>query len=185
MDPALIDSDDPSPALGMVLDEGRGGLPYRLVHGESLVACAAWALGRSGVDLVDASVQWSGLVEAGEDLVLHDALCPMTPPGFIAACLAAARASGLPVAGVDDAGTVLSPVVLPSPVVVAWPEVLTGLAGTDLARLVEVLAASYDVQRRLAPPAAARVASDDDIAALERSTAPGPDERPGRHGGAG
>ena len=64
------------------------------------MACAAWALGESGVDLVDASVTWEGLVDAGEDVVLHDALCPMTPPSFIAACLEQARGSGDVVVGV-------------------------------------------------------------------------------------
>ena len=175
MDPALIDSDDPTPALGLVVDEERGALPYQLVHGESLVACAAWALGRSGVDLVDASVQWPGLVDAGEDVVLHDALCPMTPPEFIADCLAAARSTGRPVVGVDAAGTVLSPVVLPAQVVVAWTHELPRLPATDLARLVGLLEASYDVQRRVAPAAAARVTSADDIAALERLTGPDAD----------
>jgi 2-C-methyl-D-erythritol 4-phosphate cytidylyltransferase len=172
MHPALSDDDDPTPALGMVVDEGRGALPYRLVHGESLVACAAWALGRAGVDLVDASLQWAGVVEAGEDVVLHDALCPMTPPGFIADCLAAARATGQPVVGVDDTGAVLSPVVLPAPAVAGWPHVLPHWPSTDLAALVGLLEASYDVQRRVAPPSAARVTSDDDIAALEHLTAP-------------
>ncbi|RYB93449.1 hypothetical protein EUA93_03170 [Nocardioides oleivorans] len=172
MDPAMIDDDDPTPALGMVVDEGRGALPYQLVHGESLVACAAWALGRSGVDLVDASVPWSGLVEAGEDLVLHDALCPMTPPEFIAACLAASRETGLPVVGVEESGAVLSPVVLPARVLGTLPQ----QPSPDLGRLVEVLEASYDVQRRVAPAAAARVASADEIAALERLTTPDVDD---------
>ena len=41
------------PALGVVLDEDRGSLPYALIHGEALVACAAWALGDAGVTPVD------------------------------------------------------------------------------------------------------------------------------------
>lgn len=36
------DTDEPTPSLGTVVDEGRGSLPYLLIHGESLVACAAW-----------------------------------------------------------------------------------------------------------------------------------------------
>ena len=36
------------PALGIVLDQDRGSLPYSLIHGEALVACAAWALGEAG-----------------------------------------------------------------------------------------------------------------------------------------
>ena len=35
------------------VDEGRGALPYALIHGEALVACAAWALGEAGVTPVD------------------------------------------------------------------------------------------------------------------------------------
>ena len=31
-------------ALGRVVDEGRGSLPFALVHGEALVTCATWAL---------------------------------------------------------------------------------------------------------------------------------------------
>ena len=92
--------DDVPRGLGLVLDEDRGALPYALIHGEALVACAAWALGESGVDILDASVSWEGLVESEEDLVLHDALCPMTPPAFIAACLEHARETGRPVVGV-------------------------------------------------------------------------------------
>ena len=77
--------------LGFVLDEDRGPLPYALVHGEALVACAAWALGEAGVRLFDASVPWTDLVAVGEPLVLHDSLCPMTPPEFIASCVRSAR----------------------------------------------------------------------------------------------
>ena len=31
---------DVQPALGSVIDEGRGSLPFALIHGEALVACA-------------------------------------------------------------------------------------------------------------------------------------------------
>lgn len=171
MDPALSDGDDPTPALGTVVDEGRGALPYRLVHGESLVACAAWALGEARVTAVDLGTPWEAIVDEDEPFVVHDPLCPMTPPSFIAACVDRAVETGAVVVGVDEAGVVLSPVVLPAPVVAA----LTGVPSTDLARLVELLEASYVVQRRVAPAAAARVSSDADIAALERLTAPRPD----------
>ena len=43
------------------------------------MACAAWALGESGVDLVDASVTWAGLVDAGEDVALAVELSPDRP----------------------------------------------------------------------------------------------------------
>ena len=123
------------------------------------MACAAWALGESGVDLVDASVTWDGLVDSGEDVVLHDALCPMTPPAFIADCLAQARATGDAVVGVrpvtdtvkvvsddrvgatldrDDLVAITSPLALPAGVVArleSWP-------ATDLARAVADLAAA-------------------------------------------
>ena len=67
------------PALGLVVDEDRGSLPYRLLRGESLVACAAWALGAAGVTLVDFVITWEQLTTLGAPLVLHDALCPATP----------------------------------------------------------------------------------------------------------
>jgi 2-C-methyl-D-erythritol 4-phosphate cytidylyltransferase len=41
------------PALGTVVEEDRGQLPYALIHGEALVAAAAWALGEAGVTPVD------------------------------------------------------------------------------------------------------------------------------------
>ena len=77
------------PHVGLVI----GSLPFLLVHGESLVAAAAWGLGEAGVTIVDDSVPWEGLVEADEPLVLHDSLCPLTPPDFIAAWRSAIVAS--------------------------------------------------------------------------------------------
>ena len=47
--------DDVPRGLGLVLDDGRGSLPFALIHGEALVACAAWAVGEARVDLVDAT----------------------------------------------------------------------------------------------------------------------------------
>ena len=41
-------------ALGRVIDEGRGSLPFALVHGEALVACATWALSEAAVLPLDA-----------------------------------------------------------------------------------------------------------------------------------
>lgn len=160
------------------------------MHGEALVACAAWALGGSGVDLVDASVTWDGLVEAGEDVVLHDALCPMTPPEFIAACLEQARASGEVVVGVrpvtdtvkvvadhrvgdtldrDDLVAITSPLVLPAAVVAR----LDGRPATDLAGAVADLAAAGHAVRLLpAPPEGRRVASVEDVRVLAALTSP-------------
>ena len=164
------DDDDATPALGMIVDEGRGALPFELVHGESLVACAAWALGDARVTAVDLGTSWEGLVDSGEPFVVHDSLCPMTPAAFIAACVAQSVETGTVVVGVDEAGVVLSPVVLPATVVAA----LTDLPSTDLAELVSRLEATFVVERLLAPAAAMRVSSAADVAALELLTTPEP-----------
>ncbi|MFC6344489.1 hypothetical protein ACFP8W_21080, partial [Nocardioides hankookensis] len=92
--------DEVEPALGAVIDDDRGHLPYALIHGESLVAAASWALGEAGVTPVDLGTTWEGLVDSGEPFVLHDPLCPMTPPAFIADCLARAVERGCVVVGV-------------------------------------------------------------------------------------
>ena len=137
------------------------------------MACAAWALGESGVDLVDASVTWAGLVDAGEDVVLHDALCPMTPPAFIAACLEQARASGDVVVVTedrigetldrDDLVAVTSPLVLPAQVVAR----LDRRPDTDLARAAaDLAAAGHGVRLLPAPSEGRRVSSAEDVRLL-------------------
>ena len=184
--------DDVPRGLGVVLDEDRGNLPYVLIHGEALVACAAWALGEAGVDLVDATVSWQGIVESGEDLVLHDALCPMTPPAFLSACLEQARASGRPVVGtrpvtdtvkVVTAGAtgpvvgatldrealvaVASPLVLPATVLATLAE----RPSSDLARSVaDLTAAGHAVDTLEAPPEGRRVSTPDDVRLLDALT---------------
>lgn len=163
------DEHDATPALGTIVEEGRGALPFELIHGEALVACAAWALGASGVSAVDLGTQWAGLVDSEEPFVLHDALCPMTPAVFIAECLRRAVESGSVVVGVDEGGLVLSPVVLPATVVAA----LTELPSVDFARLVTLLEERFPVERVLAPVGATRVSSVADIARLEALTRPG------------
>ena len=185
--------DDVPRGLGLGLDEHRGALPYALIHGESLVACAAWALGESGVDLLDATISWEGVVEAEQDLVLHDALCPMAPPAFIAACLDHARATGRPVVGTrpvtdtvkvvtdgtagqvvgetldrDTLIAVASPLVVPAAVLAALPQ----WPSTDLARAVaDLAAAGHAVDTMEAPPEGRRVSSPDDLRLLEALTA--------------
>ena len=175
------------PALGLVVDEDRGSLPYALVHGEALVAAAAWALGEAGVTPVDTGIPWSSLVAAGEPLVLHDALCPMTPPDFIAGCLEHAVAHACVVVGVrpvtdtvkvvedglvgstvDRAGLVAiaSPVVLPADVVAA----LDGPPTTDPVALVADLRRRFPVELVEAPPSARRVGSEEDLRVLEALT---------------
>jgi 2-C-methyl-D-erythritol 4-phosphate cytidylyltransferase len=176
------------PALGTVVDEGRGSLPYALVHGEALVAAAAWALGEAGVTPVDTGTTWAALVASGEPFVLHDPLCPMTPPSFIADCVARAVDRDCVVVGVrpvtdtvkvvedgrvgatvdrDGLVSVVSPVVLPATVVAA----LDGLPTTDFVELVAVLRRSYPLELAEAPPASRRVASEDDVRLLEALTA--------------
>ena len=179
----MYDDDEPT-VLGTVLTDDRGSLPFLLVHGESLVAAAAWGLGEAGVTIVDDSVPWEGLVEADEPLVLHDSLCPLTPPDFIAACVARSAETGAVVVGTrpvtdtvkqvadgyvgatvdrDDLVVVCSPLVLPAAVVASLP----GLPSLDLTELVQLLGASYDVVRVEAPPSAARVSGPDDVRLLE------------------
>ena len=152
------------------------------------MACAAWAVGESGVDLVDASVPWQGIAESGEDVVLHDSLCPMTPPWFIQACLERARESGRPVVGVrpvtdtvkvvsggvvgetldrDDLLAITSPLVLPAHVV----SQLALRPSTDLARAVaDLAAAGHQVEPVTAPPEGRRVASTEDLRLLDALT---------------
>jgi len=181
-----FDEYDRPPALGSVVEQDRGTLPFALIHGEALVACASWALGDSGVTPVDHGTAWSGLVDSGEPFVLHDALCPMTPASFLTACVAAAVARETVVVGVrPDPGSeaerepadgvdravgvsIASPVVLPAGVVAA----LDGLPTLDFDELVAWLRARFPVRFVEAPPAAVRVRSLDELRLLEEQTAP-------------
>jgi 2-C-methyl-D-erythritol 4-phosphate cytidylyltransferase len=184
-------------ALGVVLVDDRGSLPFTLVHGEALVAAAAWALGESGVLAVDLGTEWSGLVDSGEPVVLHDSLCPMTPPDFLARCLLDAVEHQRVVVGVrpvsdtvkqvvdgfvgatldrDELVRVCSPVVLPPAVVAALDLGAADLA--DLAALTATLRDRFPVHLREAPPEARRVESADDVAVLEALTTLS-DRRPG------
>ena len=118
------------------METHRGSLPFALVHGEPLVAAAAWAMGEAGVFLVDLGTGWEAVVDAGTPFVLHDALCPLTPPTFLAACVERAAGSATVTVGVRpvtdtvkelhdgqvgathdraDLLQVVSPVVLPRP----------------------------------------------------------------------
>ena len=139
------------------MESDRGSLPFALVHGEPLVAAAAWAMGEAGIFLVDLGTGWEAVVDAGTPFVLHDALCPLTPPAFLAECVAHAaersavtvgvrpvtdtvkeRHDGMLGATVDRATLlqVVSPVVLPVAVVAA----LDGSPSLDFAALVAELA---------------------------------------------
>jgi 2-C-methyl-D-erythritol 4-phosphate cytidylyltransferase len=177
--------------LGVVLEGDRGSLPFALLHGEALVACAAWAMGEAGVQLLDLGTPWADVVASGAPLVWHDALCPMTPPEFLRTCIARALADDVVVAGVlpvtdtvkeivegpegpvvgatldrDQLVSVASPVVVP-PSVLA---LLQGWPSTDLATALAALRRTGTVVLLEAPPAARRVASEDDVRALEALT---------------
>jgi len=152
------------------------------------VACAAWALGEAGVQIVDATVTWESVVATGEDLVLHDSLCPMTPPDFISACLDRARSTGRPVVGVRPVTdtvkvvaeqlvgatldreallSVTSPLVVPAAVLAGMPE----RPDVDLARAVgDLVAAGHAVETIAAPPEGRRVASPEDVRVLDALT---------------
>jgi 2-C-methyl-D-erythritol 4-phosphate cytidylyltransferase len=188
-------------AFGRVLDEGRGSLPFALVHGEALVTCATWALSEAQVLPVDARTTVEGLMDGLTDgltdgelpLVLHDALCPMTPPEFIAACVRRAVEADVVVAGVrpvtdtvkvvaddvlgetvdrDDLVRVVSPVVVPAGRVAASGDMLVDPA-VGLAALVEALREGGPVELVEAPPQAMRVSGVDDLRVLEALTRPG------------
>ncbi|UMG91325.1 2-C-methyl-D-erythritol 4-phosphate cytidylyltransferase [Nocardioides sp. TF02-7] len=176
-------------ALGFVVEADRGSLPFHLIHGEALVAAAAWAAGEAEIDLVDLTVPWEAVADEGLPVVLHDPLCPMTPPAFLAACLRTAVAQDAVVVGTrpvtdtvkqvadgrlgatvdrDTLVAVCSPVVLPARVVAELP----GLPTTDFAGLVDRLRASYDVVWADAPAEARRVADDEDLRVLAALTDP-------------
>lgn len=183
---------DAPPALGMVLDDGRGSLPYSLVHGEPMVRCAVLALEQADVEPLDPDTTWPvvlELLDQVEALVLHDSLCPMTPPAFVVRCTLAAVTAGTVVVGyrpvtdtikhvehgrigatVDRDGlrALASPVVLPSDVVRALPR----SPGHDLAGLVATLAErGIPIEWIEAPAEGRRVSSQDDVRLLEALTA--------------
>jgi 2-C-methyl-D-erythritol 4-phosphate cytidylyltransferase len=189
---------DDEQALGWVPLEGRGSLPFALVHGESLVAAASWAVGEAGVLLFDASVTFDQVRDAGRPLLLHDPLCPLTPPDFLTAAVERCVTDDAVVVGfrpvtdtvkqqdgdvlgatVDRAGlrAVTSPVVVPASVLAG----LDRLDAADLPALVATLAAVHEVVWLEAPPLGRRIASEDDLRVLEalsRSLGRSPDRSP-------
>jgi 2-C-methyl-D-erythritol 4-phosphate cytidylyltransferase len=187
--------DEPEPddvALGVVVERERGSLPFALLHGEPLVACAAWAMGEAGVHLLDLNTPWSAVREAELPLVWHDALCPGAPPELIAACVRRAVERDVVVAAVltvtdtvkelvegtdgpvvgrtldrDGLRHLASPLVLPAGVVASledWPR-------PDLAAALADLRAGHPVELVAAPPSALRVRDLTDVARLEALTA--------------
>jgi 2-C-methyl-D-erythritol 4-phosphate cytidylyltransferase len=187
----LEDVEEGPIALGVVVEADRGSLPFALLHGEPLVACAAWAMGEAGVQLLDLTTLWEDVRESGRALVWHDSLCPMTPPDFLAACVRRAVTEGVVVAGVlpvtdtvkelvespagpavgatyDREGLrrLVSPLVLPPDVVAAaadWPS-------TDLAEALAGLREGHEVVLVDAPASARRVRTRDDLPGLESLT---------------
>jgi len=186
-------SDEPL-VLGCVVEQGRGSLPFALIHGESLVACAAWALGEAGVQAIDMTASWVGIADSARAnehraFVLHDALCPMTPAAFIAACVERALETGTVVVGVrpvtdtvktvvdglisdtldrEQLLTVTSPIVLPAAVVAA----LGPAPSDDFVALVGELADRFEVTTVEAPPEGRRVVTPEDVKVLEALTRP-------------
>jgi 2-C-methyl-D-erythritol 4-phosphate cytidylyltransferase len=182
------DDEDAAAAQGVVVERDRGPLPFALLHGEPLVAWAARAMGRAGVRLLDLTTPWQAVRESGLPLVWHDALCPATPPAFIAECVRRAVAGGVVVAGVlpvtDTVKTVVphadgamvgatldrerlrrvaSPLVLPVEVVAGlddWPPADLKQALGELRRVLAPLLLT-------APESARRVHDVDDLRALE------------------
>lgn len=189
-----------APVAGVVVEEGRGALPFHLIHGESLVAAAAWAAGEAGVDLLDQTIPWEAIVEREEPLLLHDPLCPMTPPEFLRRCAERAAIEDRVVVGVrpvtdtvkelhpapggeavgasvdrDALVAVCSPVVLPASLVADLLGDGGALPSTDFVELVAALRQRYGAERVLlaeAPPEARQVVSEADLLVLEALTDP-------------
>jgi 2-C-methyl-D-erythritol 4-phosphate cytidylyltransferase len=177
-------------------------LPFALVHGESLVAAATWALGEAGVEVFDLGTTFEQVRGAGRPLVVHDPLCPLTPPAFLREAVEECEASGAVVVGVqavtdtvkeydaaattdaagrlgrtlsrEDLMTVVSPVVLPASVL----EVLEEPDVADLAVWVGTLSQRFPVRFLAAPALARRVVSTDDLVVLEAlsRSAAGPEQ---------
>jgi 2-C-methyl-D-erythritol 4-phosphate cytidylyltransferase len=175
--------DEISEPLGVVPVEGRGSLPFALVHGESLVAAASWALTTAGAKLFDYGVPFAGVQDSGQMLVIHDPLCPLTPASFLEEAIAESALTGAVVVGVrpvtdtvkeydgerlgatvdrEELMCVTSPVVLPASVVAA----LDGLDTDDLAQLVEDLTQRFPVRHLPAPPLGRRIVDEADLDVL-------------------
>ena len=172
-------------AVGLVPTEGRGSMPFALLHGEPLVAVASWTLQDAGVQLLDFTEPWADVVAREVALVVHDPLCPGTPAEFLADAVRCCLQRGSVVVGVrpvtdtvrvETAGVlgdvvdrtglvqVCSPVVLPAAVVarlVRYPPT------DDLVELVSALRGSHEVVHLDAPAAAQRVVDDSDLRLLE------------------
>ena len=188
---------------------GRGALPFAPLHGASLFRHALAALPvRPGVDSVligvdQGEAQRRALPElsayaevvdacdvartcAGDTLVVHDPLCPLTPQAFISAMLTRfdedgeyAAAAHRPVTDTikrvrdgcvtdtidrEGLGIVTAPVILSAQAVA---DLGAGLATDDLAELVTSLRAHGPVSLVKAPSMGRRVDNDSAVRLLE------------------
>ncbi len=176
--------DDDVQVLGWVPLEGRGSLPFALVHGESLVAAASWAVGESGARLFDASVTFDQVRDAGVPLLVHDPLCPLAPADLLAEAAEICVRTGAVVVGyrpvtdtvkrragerlgetVDRSGlrALATPVVIPAAVLAR----LDALEAADLPLLVARLADLAEITWLEVPPVARRIRDEEDLAVLE------------------
>lgn len=159
-------------------------MPFALVHGESLIAAASWAVGEAGIQLYDATVTLAGIRASGRMLVLHDPLCPLTPPEFLAEAVRRCAETDQVVVGyrpvtdtvkpllgdvlgrtVDRSAllAVATPVVIPARVLAEVPDADAG----DFAALVERLAAYGPICWIEAPALARRVLDPAELGVLE------------------
>lgn len=176
--------DDEVQALGLVPLEGRGSLPFALVHGESLIAAASWAVGEAGVQLFDDSVAFETVRDSGRPLLLHDPLCPLAPADLLSRCVEVCVETDRTVVGfravtdtvkqvagdsfggtVDRTGLrqVTSPIVIPGSVL----SQLERLDAADFASLVADLAELGEIAWVETPAIARRVAGEADLLLLE------------------
>ncbi|MCZ4498990.1 MAG: hypothetical protein JWQ74_1543 [Marmoricola sp.] len=179
-----VDEDEDIAPLGWVPLDGRGSLPFALVHGESLVAAASWALGEAGAQLFDASVSFETVRGSGRTLLLHDPLCPLAPADFLRGAADLCAETGRVVVGyrpvtdtvkvrdgdqlgatVDRAGlrATATPVVIPPGVLAD----LDTLETADFPALVAELALRGEIAWIEAPPLGRRIADEADLAVLE------------------
>jgi len=165
-----------SRAVGVVPTDGRGSLPFALLHGESLVAMSAWSVGDAEVRLLDFDTPWSAVVAAELPLLVHDPLCPGTPASFLVEAVERAARDDVVVVGSTDSSdgpddrsgprAVASPVVLPVSVIGridGWPSL------DDLRGWVADLREQFEVVFVEAPAAARRVSDESDVRLLDAS----------------
>ena len=178
--------EEPEPPWGVVPVDGRGSLPFALVHGESLVAAASWALTTAGAELFDYDVAFDAVRESGRALVDPRPAVPADPRrAFSRTRSRSAANSGAVVVGVrpvtdtvkeydddlcsaatvdrDDLVCVTSPVVLPGR---PCSSSLEDLDTDDLAELVAALTSRFPVRFLPAPALGRRIAGEGDLEVL-------------------